>query len=141
MPDKSTVPKKYRNFISPSLRRVFLDAQEDNSREVIENLNAEIAALKKRVTSLNRDKDLLMDRCDSESAHTSTRLRAEGRSTAHLASGKARADDNKLRDGPQITGTCEKPTWFNIGLTLFFFFVLVSMKLPMKLYYGSVGRQ
>jgi hypothetical protein len=54
----SIFPKKYHTFISPPLRRVFLDAREDNSRAVIEKLNAETAAL-------NRDKVLLMDRCDS----------------------------------------------------------------------------
>jgi hypothetical protein len=54
MPDKSIIPTKYHAFISPSLRRVFLDAQEDNSRAaMIENLKAEIAALKMHVTSLS----------------------------------------------------------------------------------------
>jgi hypothetical protein len=67
----SIVPKKYHTFISPPLRRVFLDAREDNSRVVIEKLDAEIAAL-------NRDKVLLMDRCDS-AQRAMTRLRADER--------------------------------------------------------------
>jgi hypothetical protein len=49
MPDKSTIPKKYHSLVSPPLRRVFLDGLEDNSHAVIENLNAEIAALKLRL--------------------------------------------------------------------------------------------
>jgi hypothetical protein len=57
MPDMSIVPTKYHTYISPPLRPVFLDALEDNSRAVIENLNAEIAALKGRVASLERDND------------------------------------------------------------------------------------
>jgi hypothetical protein len=57
MPDMSIVPTKYHTYISPPLRPVFLDAREDNSRAVIENLNAEIAALKWRVASLERDND------------------------------------------------------------------------------------
>jgi hypothetical protein len=88
----SIVPKKYHTFISPPLRRVFLDAQEDgrDSRAVIENLNEEITLLKERVTSLKRDKDLLMDRCEiaqSVVAH----LRADERTT-RVANSKARAD-------------------------------------------------
>ncbi|KAF8498555.1 hypothetical protein F5888DRAFT_1612373 [Russula emetica] len=89
-PDMSIVPKKYQTFISPPLRRVFLDAREDNSRVVIENLNAEISTLKERVTSLKRDKVLLIDRCDSAQSAL-TRLRADER-TARLASRKAKAD-------------------------------------------------
>jgi len=60
----SIVPNKYHTFISSPLRRVFLDAPlpENNNRAVIKNLNAEIAALKERVTSLERDKVLLSDR-------------------------------------------------------------------------------
>ena len=100
--DFTIVPKKYHNFISPPLRRVFLDAQEDNSRAVIENLNAEVAALRERVASLSRDKGLLMDRC--ESAHSAlTRLRADERTartenrTARAAALKDQEDLDRLR--------------------------------------------
>lgn len=87
--DFTIVPKKYHSFISPPLRRVFLDAQEDNSRAVIQNLNAEVAALKERVASLKNDKALLIDRCDS--AHSAlTRLRADER-TARSENRTARA--------------------------------------------------
>jgi hypothetical protein len=64
-PDMSIIPNKYHTFISSPLRRVFLDTPENNSRAVIKNLNAEIAAFKERVTSLKRDKDLLRDRYQS----------------------------------------------------------------------------
>jgi hypothetical protein len=44
-------PRKYHAYISP-LRRVFLDAREDDSRAVVGNLNEEIAAFKERVALL-----------------------------------------------------------------------------------------
>ena len=83
MPDMSIVPNKYHTFISSPLRRVFLDAPENNSRAVIKNLNAEIAVLKERVTSLKRDKDRLEDRYLS-AQHTVTTLR-RNEHNAHLA--------------------------------------------------------
>ena len=63
-PNMSIVPRKYHIFISPSLRRVFLDGREDMSPRIINNLNTEIAALNERVMLLERDKVLLTDRCD-----------------------------------------------------------------------------
>jgi len=83
----SIIPEKYHNFISLPLRRVFLDAREDNTRAVmIESLNAEIAAL-------NRDKDLFQDRYDSAQGELA-RLRANERAArfAAFACSKARAD-------------------------------------------------
>ena len=91
IPDMSIVPKKYHDFISPPLRRVFLDAQEDKSR-------AEIAALKERVESLIRDKVLLMDRCDSAQSAL-TRLRADERDARHTCR-SVRAD--ALRDKEEL---------------------------------------
>ena len=86
-PDLSIVPEKYHRFISPPLRRVFLDGREDNSHVQVELLNAEIARLEERVTSLNRDNDLLVDRCNS----------AQGE-LARLARCKAKADALKVKE-------------------------------------------
>jgi hypothetical protein len=94
-PDLSIVPRKYHPFISPPLRRVFLDAREDNSRAVVESLNAENAALKKRVTSLERHNDLLTDSCNS--AHSTVVCLETDEESARLASYKARADALKDR--------------------------------------------
>lgn len=137
MPDKSNIPNRYHAFISPSLRRVFLDAQEDNSRMVIKYLNAEIAALKKRVTTLSRDRGRLMDSRDDALA----RLRAEEH-TVHRANCKARADAleiDRLRAVSKITW--EVPTWVNASLTLFFFFFFAFLKLSAKLCSWSAGRK
>jgi predicted RNase H-like nuclease (RuvC/YqgF family) len=99
-PDMSIVPKKYHTFISPPLRRVFLDAREDNrdSCAVIENLNEDIAVLRERVTSLKRDKDLLMNRCESAQSVVA-RLSADERNT-RVANRKARVD--ALEDKQEI---------------------------------------
>ncbi|KAI0255975.1 hypothetical protein BJV78DRAFT_1118698 [Lactifluus subvellereus] len=88
-PDLSIVPKKYHVFMSPSLRRVYL-GDEGNNKARIENLNAEIAALKARVGTLHRDKTLLMGRCESAQS-TASRLALDERD-ARLALNKAKED-------------------------------------------------
>jgi len=51
----STIPKKYHGFAFSPLRRVYLGDGEDNSRAVIDDLKLEIADLKARIETLNRD--------------------------------------------------------------------------------------
>ena len=92
-PDLSIVSKKYHNFISPALRRVFLDTREDNSRVVVENLNTENAALKERVTSLERNNDILTDQCNS--MHGALARLSTDEETARLENYKATADAAK----------------------------------------------
>jgi len=84
----SIVPKKYHIFVSSPLRRVFLGDADDSSRELIEKLNAENAALKARVGALKRDKDLLMDRCEAGQSALA-RLKSDERA-ARLALNLAR---------------------------------------------------
>ena len=55
--------KEISCLISPSLRRVVY-LGEDTSRAV-DSLNTEITLLKVRVSTLKRDKDLPMDRCET----------------------------------------------------------------------------
>ncbi|KAI0272565.1 hypothetical protein BC834DRAFT_966569 [Gloeopeniophorella convolvens] len=52
VPDLSMIPKKYHVFIAPSIRRVYLQ-------------DGQVLALQRRVTSLTRDKHLLMDRAEA----------------------------------------------------------------------------
>lgn len=131
-PNKSIIPYKYHAFVSPSLRRIFLDAQEeDNSRAVIENLNAEIAALKEHITSLNRDKHILMKSYDD----ARTRLRAEEH-PVYCEDCKARADE--FRSTSSLI-TCLVPIWFNALLAGFLFFIFAFMKLYKKLYSWVLG--
>jgi hypothetical protein len=84
----SIVPRKYHVFITPPLRRVFLGDVDDSSREAIEKLNAENAALKSRVGALGLDKELLMDRCEAAQCALA-RLTADERA-ARLARDDAR---------------------------------------------------
>jgi len=128
----STVSKNHRTFVSPPLRRVFLDAREDNSRAVIENLKTEIAAL-------NRDKDLLTDRCDSAQSAL-TRLQVDER-TVRLENRKVRAD--ALEDKQSLNRLRAEYDAFKSrarnqhGLTLLFF--SISIFVSVKLYSRSVG--
>ena len=86
----SIIPKKYHIFISSPLRRVFLGDVDDSSRELIEKLNADNAALKARVGALRRDKDLLMDRCEAAQSALA-RLMSDERA-ARLALNEAREE-------------------------------------------------
>ena len=83
----SIVPKRYHVFVSPPLRRVFLGDSDDPNKEAIEELKAQVAALKTRVGSLKRDKVLLMDRCEAAQSAL-TRLTSDERA-ARLARDEA----------------------------------------------------
>jgi hypothetical protein len=88
MPNMSIVPKKYHTFISSPLRRVFLE--NDASRALIDDLNAENKRLHTHVASLKRDKNLLMDRCEAAQSAAS-KLTANERA-ARLAREKAKEE-------------------------------------------------
>jgi hypothetical protein len=87
----STVPKKYRVFISPPLRRVFLvdSPVAEDSKAIEEGLRAEIAALDARVAAL---RDLLMDCCEAAQSDV-TRLMSD-ECAARLARDRAREEAN-----------------------------------------------
>ena len=106
VPDMSIVPNKYHAFVSSPLRRVFLDAPGNDSRAVLEtsrikevtikNLNAEIAALNERVTSLERDKVLLSDRYQSAKNAVAT-LRLKERNARFALEDKLELNRNRFR--------------------------------------------
>ena len=85
------IPKKYHVFISPSLRRVYLADGEDTSSAVIASLNAEIIILKTRVSSLKRDKEMLMDRCEAAQSAASRLTADERAARLELARAKQEA--------------------------------------------------
>ncbi|KAG2075603.1 hypothetical protein BDR04DRAFT_1005470 [Suillus decipiens] len=62
MPDLSFVPKKYHDFMAPSVRKLYLDIPSPAP------LVAEIEQLKTRVAALSRDRDALMERCEAHMA-------------------------------------------------------------------------
>jgi hypothetical protein len=59
MPDLSYVPKKYHDFMVPSVRKLYLDIPSPAP------LVAEIEQLKIRVAALSRDRETLRDRYDA----------------------------------------------------------------------------
>ncbi|KAF8527284.1 hypothetical protein JB92DRAFT_2866577 [Gautieria morchelliformis] len=61
-PNTIFIPEKYRQFIDSSVRRLYLD----NSAE--QGLQERVAQLEARVQSLETQKDMLMDRCESYKA-------------------------------------------------------------------------
>jgi hypothetical protein len=140
-PNMSIVPKKYHTFISPSLRRVFLDAREDKSPQIIDNLNTEIAALKERNMLLERDKVLLTDRC--ESARSELALVSADQRSARLANHWAEVYAHKDKENLDRLRAEYEALSVRIlhGLALSIFFIFVSTMLYSKLYSRSVGPQ
>ncbi|KAG2042725.1 hypothetical protein BDR03DRAFT_996920 [Suillus americanus] len=62
MPDLSFVPKKYHDFMAPSVRKLYLDIASSAP------LLAENEKLKTRVAELSRDKNALMEKCEARMA-------------------------------------------------------------------------
>ncbi|KZT07331.1 uncharacterized protein LAESUDRAFT_758746 [Laetiporus sulphureus 93-53] len=84
-PDLRFVPAKYHEYIIPSVRRIFLD--EPQSATQLKQANAR---LEERVRALERDKALLMERCESSMA--ASKRHAEGERDARRASEKLKGD-------------------------------------------------
>jgi hypothetical protein len=59
------VPAKYHKFISPAVRRVYLDDANPNAEEQVLALTAENERLRRRVTNLDREKTQLMDSAEA----------------------------------------------------------------------------
>ncbi|KAG2125321.1 hypothetical protein DEU56DRAFT_825698 [Suillus clintonianus] len=89
MPDLSFVPKKYHDFMAPSVRKLYLDITSPAP------LIAEIEQLKTRVAALSRDRDALMERCEAHMA--ASRQYAANEKDARLEAQAARDATNRLR--------------------------------------------
>ena len=85
------MPAKYHKFIIPSVRRVFLD----NPAESNKALKANVARLEERVRNPEKDKTLLMDRCEASMAASSKH--AEGERDARMACEALRREMQDLR--------------------------------------------
>ncbi|TFY66078.1 hypothetical protein EVG20_g5019 [Dentipellis fragilis] len=90
-PDLEFVPRKYHMFINPSIRRVYIDAPEDEVEELKDN----VARLESSVASLRRDKARLMDRCESAMAASSKH--AEGEKAARQEAQAARKEVENMK--------------------------------------------
>lgn len=78
-PDLTCVPKKYHDFIAPSVRRVYV-SDEANAR-----LRSEVTRLQTTVDVLDRDKELLMQRCESSMAAATRAGRGENEARQKIA--------------------------------------------------------
>jgi hypothetical protein len=83
-PDWRYVPKKYHEFMIPSVRRVYIEIPSQTG------LKNQIALLESRVKSLEKDKLLLMSKCESNMAASTTH--AEGEKKARLDVEKAKKE-------------------------------------------------
>ncbi|KAG1881049.1 hypothetical protein F4604DRAFT_1619307 [Suillus subluteus] len=89
MPDLSFVPKKYHDFMAPSVRKLYLDIASPAP------LLAEIEKHKTRVTELSRDRDALIERCEAFIAASSQHAASE--KNARLEAKAAREATNRLQ--------------------------------------------
>ncbi|KAG1734081.1 uncharacterized protein EDB91DRAFT_1348647 [Suillus paluster] len=89
MPDLTFVPKKYHDFMAPSVRKLYMDIASPAP------LVAEIDELKKRVATLSRDRDALMEKCEAYMA--SSRQHATNEKDARLEAQAARDATSKLQ--------------------------------------------
>ncbi|KAJ8590972.1 hypothetical protein M405DRAFT_765597 [Rhizopogon salebrosus TDB-379] len=89
VPDPSFIPKKYHDFMVPSVRKLYMDIPSTGP------LTAEIEQLKKRVATLGRDRDALMEKCEAYMA--ASRQHADKEKTARLEARAAREATSQLQ--------------------------------------------
>jgi hypothetical protein len=89
VPDPSFIPKKYHDFMVPSVRKLYMDIPSTGP------LIAEIEQLKKRVATLGRDRDALMEKCEAYMA--ASRQYADKEKTARLEALAARETSSQLQ--------------------------------------------
>ncbi|OCH84504.1 hypothetical protein OBBRIDRAFT_741500 [Obba rivulosa] len=90
-PDLRFVSSKHHKFIMPSVRRVFLDAPSTSTKTLEET----ITVLTNRVRELERDKTLLLDRCEAALVASSTH--AERERDARVQNNKLKKEVQELR--------------------------------------------
>jgi len=89
MPDLSFVPKKYHDFMVPGVRKLYLDIASPAP------LLAEIEQLTKRVASLSRDRDALMEKCEAYMA--ASRQYSDNEKNARLEAQAAREATSQMQ--------------------------------------------
>ena len=101
--DPTLVPEKYHPFITPTLRRIYLNADPSRSSPTSRQLQEQLSALKKENEDLvsklkGRDRDLrlLMTKCESNMAAATTH--AIGERDARLENERLRNEMNQLAE-------------------------------------------
>ncbi|KAH9940735.1 uncharacterized protein BXZ73DRAFT_98565 [Epithele typhae] len=102
IPDLHFVPKKYHSFMIPSVRRIFIpiDVEEEPSATVVDtearhSLRAQVVGLSEKVDGLERDRALLVDRC--ESAQRAAQAHAQGEREMRLEKERLEREMRELR--------------------------------------------
>ncbi|EGN96993.1 hypothetical protein SERLA73DRAFT_75836 [Serpula lacrymans var. lacrymans S7.3] len=83
------VPPKYHDFLLPSVRKLFIDIPSQS------RLKKDVAILNGRVKSLQKDKDLLMEKCEAYMA--SADKHAQGEKEARMRAGEAQRQLEELQ--------------------------------------------
>lgn len=101
IPDLRFVPKKYHSLTS-GVRRVFISTDADGTRVHPDDagLRAQIASLIEKVSGLERDKMLLMDRC--EAAIRASHAHAQGERDERLEKDRLERENRELNRKHQI---------------------------------------
>ncbi|KAJ7880005.1 hypothetical protein B0H14DRAFT_2308452, partial [Mycena olivaceomarginata] len=74
-PELTCLPKKFHQYIVPSLRRLYIDA--DASTDSVRSLRKKLALSEARVHSLEEDKERLMNECERHIAAAQAHSRGE----------------------------------------------------------------
>jgi hypothetical protein len=88
-PDLTCVPKKYHGFILPSVRRVYFDVSPYT------DYKKRVETLEKRIASLERDKVLLMEKCEASMARSQIYAVGERKALAEAESAKKETEKMK----------------------------------------------
>jgi hypothetical protein len=91
LPDLRYVPKKYHEFMKPSIRRLYLEIPSQ------EKLKGQIALLESRVESLGKDKLLLLNKCESNMAASAMYAEQEKNARTYAEKSKAEVEDLKRK--------------------------------------------
>lgn len=70
------LPKKYHEYVIPSLRRIYLDSPHHS------DLKKDLKASQEKIKKLEKDRDILMQQCEKHMA--AARAQAEGERAARL---------------------------------------------------------
>ena len=107
-PEVLSLKEKYRSFIIPSIRRVFIpidvdDDEEDSpaeraaetEAELRRSLRAQIVSLSEKVDGLERDRAQLVERC--ETAQRASQTHAQGERDERIARERVEREMRELR--------------------------------------------
>lgn len=98
--DLRYVPKKYHEFIKPSVQRVWLEIPSQ------EGLKSRVSELEKSLDVVHRDKQLLLAKCEQNL--DAIRHHAEGERNARTEVEKAKKEASQLRKQLRVLKTQQK---------------------------------